>query len=849
VEETEKIFAEIVNRLPLLDKHRESLKEKRGFNDEIIDKVQIKSCSKEIVKRDSYLNDLPERFHQSLSHENIVIPYFAPRKNETGQVEFYIHHLRPHKFGIKGLPFHVYVPYVLFGNDQTQLVIAESEFKAIASCVMGVPAIGLPGIASFSGTKFNYIPDLLRSFETKKVIICFDNEIKDNPDYENYKEDFTKRFDTEFYAYVMARKLCSEAKINTLIAKLPDVCIKDGKADIDSMLAQGGQYEVYKKCIKNATTYSSYKHKWKLLSAHRSFMERRIERYFYQGPIEEDFQCYWKTKPGRESKAKLSNFTIKIINSMYSSDGNAERVCRFDSSYGVSKSMILTPDYMVSKIQFQKFCYSLGDYEFYGKDSDLSEVWRYLFMKQDGRIVNKLDHYGYHEDYKAWFFANGAYKDAEFYPASDDGIIWIGDSGYKLLDDITEFEIIPELSSERTDDISIDEIQAHMSIILGGNNARLLIGWTIANFFMPEILKTYGVFPFLFLHGKQGEGKSTIANWISSFFGFEQKGINFHSTKVGLSRITNQMSMIPIWLEEYRNRDADIGRKNNFLRSVYDKSLIVKGSKKQNEILSYKARSTLVISGEEHPLDAALNSRCIQLVIFRNHEKDVSNADAYLWLQANKNYFRQIGDHILLNKEKYWESMNQKINNYVKAFDDDKQKIESRQKIHLSIVAAACDTFLKESEEFSCFIGEKARLQDIKVRYEQALYVFFDDMANLWAQEKLKGYWIDIVEENGLEFVRINFALAYSQWELAYRGLRNDLPASKNALLDHLKKEPYFHRATSCRMNQNMSYAYYLDLSHETLPASVGTIANALKQKGFTQEAKQEKQMGGWIDD
>jgi len=811
-----KVFKQIIDSLPLLDEHRKELKLKRGFSDDIIDKFQFRSISKELLEKSNGLNEiLPQNFKNAFQAKNILIPYFQKFPDGTEDIIY----IRPHKFSIVDLPIQIYIPYALIGDDHTNLVISESEFKAIASCIYNVPTIGLPGIASFSNTKFNILLGLLESLEVKKAIICFDNEIKDNPAYPNYKEDFRKRYDTQFYAYIMARKIKEIGKIDAYIATLDSKYMINGKIDIDGLLALGVKEDDYKRMISNPQSYYEYKKTWNVLPQHRSFIERRIDRYFYEGPIIEKEGEYYN----KANSKKISNFKLKILHTIIDGENKAERLVQFISKYGNSTPTYLLPDAMVSKAMFQKLCYDCGDYEFSGKDEDLMNICRYLFIHQDGRLVYKIPHYGYCENLKTWFFGNGAYCNNEFFQIDEDKIIWINDIGYKLAEEMNGLDI-PILSKDRTREITIATIFSKVSKIYNSNEAKLLIGWALGNFFMPEILEIYRVYPFMFLYGKQAAGKSTTANLISSFFGFTQQGINFFSTNVGISRYTNQMSMIPIWLEEYRNKDKDIGKKNNFLRSIYDRSTIVKGSKKEYEIKVYKARSTLIISGEEHPQDAALNSRCVQFPIYRSADSEDTTQE-YEWLQSNKGSFNEIGDDLLLNKKKYWPVIKDRIDSYIQSFKADGIKISDRPKIHHSILAGICDTLIGKDEIFSQYVGEKAVSQDSKVYFEQALYVFFEDVLNMYLSGKFPK---PIVEAKNDE-IYFGFGFVYSQWECHFKGLRNDIPASKIALMEHIKKEPYFKDTRQSRIGGVSMYC--LILKEENAPEALKTILVDLKNK------------------
>ena len=816
------LFKNIIDNLTLEESDLINLTKDRGLPIELVQEMQFRSSSPSQLDKPCF-KDIPETFKSALSYKNIVIPYFNSEKE--------IVHIRPHKFGIENISLQVYIPWKFMEENPEVLVVAESEFKALASCVMGVPAIGIPGIASFSKSNYDKFAKIMQGLRPKKIVICFDNEIKDNPKLANFKPDYTKRYDTMFYAYVMAWKLNIITKINTKIAVLNPEWMKDGKVDIDSFLGSGKDHKLYKEVIDNAITMDAYKNSWKLPNTHVSFLERKLDRFFYSGPVVEKYDSYY-WKESNKNEYSISNFVIKVIHTYYTAEGKAQRLCKFFSKYGDSKPIVIDSEMMVSRQAFQKFAMDMGDYDFSGSDAQLKAIWKYIFMNQDGRGINLLNHFGYSEVTEAWFFKNGGYYKNEYYPANENNIIWINDHGYMvecILDDLDP----PTFSLEQNEDVNLVNILKNLTDILDNDHARLIIGWALGNFFMPEITNEWGIYPFLFLHGKAQAGKSTIANWISSFFGFTQKGINFHSSSpVGISRTTDQMSMIPVWLEEYRNKDPDIGKKNNFLRSIYDRSVIVKGTKKENQIKTYKARSTLIISGEEHPRDAALNSRCIMFSIFRNDEKQ-KQSPAYAWLEKNKSYFNYIGHHILTHKKELWAKIKPRILDYIHSFDTQGINISSRNKIQMSIVSGVADVMVGEDKNFSLFVAAKSELMENRVRDDQALYVFFDDVYNMWATGRFK---IDIFKVskkvNSVTESYFLFSVAYSEWETHFKSLRNDIPSSKNTLTDQIKREPYYIGRRQARVGKISTSVIVFDFNHPKLPTSLKMLAGELDEKG-----------------
>ncbi len=824
------LFSSIIEKLPLLEKDREDLRTKRGFTDDVITALKFRSCG-EFIKHEPfphsrYFHNSDPAIFAALQRDNVVIPFFGP----DGEIRS----IRPHKFGIEGVPIEIYVPYPYLGSDRSTILVAESEFKAVASCLMGVPAVGIPGIASVAKKRFKMLSDVLGALGAKRAIICFDNEIKDNPNFKNYKADYAKRYDTQIYSYIMA-KIIEDSGIECGVATLDDKWMIDGKADIDGVLAAKIPHELYRSCVMKTVTAYEYRKAWRLQPAHRSMIERRIEKFFYNGPIEEKFFAY-VTRGARDAQVKISNFVIKVIHTLYDQSGHAVRLCKFISNYGNSRAVKLTPEVMASKVAFQKFCYENGDYEFKGSEKDMNDIWNYIFMHQDGRTVVVLRNYGHDDPSGIWFFSNGAYRNGHLYNVDEDGIVWVEDIGYKLPETMEQLDP-PTLSQSETIKTSVKDILKNMSAALGESNAKLILGWTLGNFFMPDIIRTWSIYPFLFLYGKQAGGKSTIANWISSFFGFTQKGINFHSSSIaGLSRITSQMSMIPVWLEEYRNKDdQDISKKNNFLRGIYDKSTIVKGTKKEDEIKTYRPRATLVISGEEHPRDAALNSRCIMIPVFREPKESSEASTSYDWMQRNKTVFNVIGHQLLMNKEENWNRIKECVEDYLKAFREGDTIVADRTKIQMSIMAGIVDALVEKNQEFTDFIADTAETQEERIVSNQALFVFYEDIYNMIGANLMRTTIIEQQQTETGPIVKLWFSMAYAEWERQYKGLRNDLPASKAALAEHLRRESYFIEGRQARVGDKPCYALILNPGDPKFPDILRLMVKNQEGRNFTE--------------
>lgn len=841
-------FNRLINELYLSPEHRDELKSKRGFESAISDLLKFRSCGPGIPVPDC----IDEKVKFALKKEdNILIPYL----DSKGDVV----HVRPHKYGFEDSGVKVYVPYPIMEERPERLIIAESEFKAAASCLLGISAVGIPGISACSRQYFDLLRDTIESLKIKRVVICFDNEVKGDPAHPKYKPDYTDRYDTEFYAFIMAQQLTAKG-IPTKIAVLPMEWSQSGKVDIDHCLAMKMTKEQYAEIIDQAIDCHPYKNSWKFPRSHLSYLERRIDAWFYNGNIESAHNCYYIRK-GKGEKQKISNFTIKVLHTIYGPKGT-ERYCQFRSKYGDSSKFILTPEMMSSKGSFVKACYEMGDYDFQAPDTVLQQLWSYIFMKQTGKTIKRLNYYGYAEDQEAWFFGNGAYRDGEYFGVDSDGIVWIDDEGFKIFnqqtigqeessekkrEDRDEFE--PILSMEPPD-YTLEDILEKVAVAYGDNYSQLLLGWILAIFFMPDIIKTYGVFPFLFLHGRVGRGKTTIANWITSFFGYQQKGYPFHSsTAVGITRITSQSSMLPVWLEEYRNNDTDIAKKNNFLRSVYDRSTVIKGTKTPDQIKSYKAKSTIILSGEEFPQDSALNSRCIMFPVYRSDDickkEKEKMQEAYQWMEARKQRFNYFGHKILMDYQNLWPKVKAEIEKQITNFNAEMSFLASRVKIQTAIVAGVCNAIFSGKQGFESFVKSIAMKLDADRNSEEAVQIFLNDILESYGMGAIPFQFYRVEHEKFGEdindFMYFWFNGLYNWWEQKYsiKGMRSQLPCSRKSIQEHLKQESYFTGTRQKRVDQKNLNLLCFNMNDKNFPETLRSIASMKDSSNDLGETKE----------
>ena len=159
------LYERFLARLELTPVHREALKRKRGFTDTTIDRFMLKSTGSYVA---AIVKELEARYgkeilvsakilfenngkgylvNKMLLEPNILIPYFNNYGEVTG--------IRPHKFGLPDVPVKIFEGFS--GGGAGRVVLTEGEFKAIALSQWGIPALAVPGVASFTGKNFSIV--------------------------------------------------------------------------------------------------------------------------------------------------------------------------------------------------------------------------------------------------------------------------------------------------------------------------------------------------------------------------------------------------------------------------------------------------------------------------------------------------------------------------------------------------------------------------------------------------------------------------------------------------------------------------------------------------------------------
>jgi len=791
------IYDFITSQGQLTVPHKNNLMQERGFSDETIKTNRFFSGGK-------YLLELEEQLTKDFKEENllesgvmvksgsilalsppllddrVVIPYL----DKDGKAML----IRPHKLGLKGIPIQIYQEL----NFNRVVVLTEGEFKAAACMQLGIPAIAIPGIGSFSSQHFPKFVQTLNTFGVKDVCVIFDNEVKDDPAFpELYKENPANRYDVQYYAHFMAESLRKEG-FRTQIGHLPDGWRKNGKIDLDGALAQEKTRDDIGRIIASSKTDKEYFAE--IPKDGQKVMSRKKAKRFFRSNIKKEFGKYYALRSfgtGRqrtEDYIEVSNFIIRIMATHETPENIIREIVFVNEFYEKTKSFSLPPEDMSSSDSFKTFCLSKGNFLWRGRKEELDMIWQSEFLDDDGRLIIEHDHIGWMASEKMWLFGNVAIdnKGNELRPDAN-RIFWTEKKGIKPLSvDVAngrkeDFLGVPHLNLRRFDSNALLD---KLILSIGENEAKMCLGWAFSVFFLEDLFKMFGSFPFLFLSGKRSSGKTRVAEWLINIYGIESEGIQAQdTTSVGLQRYLSYYSSLPVFLDEYRNTDK-VTNKNGLIRNAYNRQSAIKGVKSDYGIRQATVRGTMIITGQEPPRDNAILCRCIHILITEKNRNNTDNP--FDWFMANKTKFSNCAFELLKRKAGI-------IDNFKHIFIEARDHfistgVDNRKSINYATVAAGYAVmFGGDDRKFATYLSGEVKRIHREIDEEEESMVFWEDLLAMRHSSRIKDrYWI--VED---KVAYIYFNGLYNEWSADYAKRNKEIAFTARSLKDIIKHEDY----------------------------------------------------------
>lgn len=318
---------------------------------------------------------------------------------------------------------------------------------------------------------------------------------------------------------------------------------------------------------------------------------------------------------GKQIEVDLSNFTMRSMFHLVNGSNNSQRIIHLQRNTGETHivevySSEMKPESFETILK-SKRC------TFYGSADYLKKVFGQIMDEEDEAYI--LSEIGWNPEHQVYVFADAVFsikntvlktnrigiiedENKKYYlPAYGFANLQNEDFKterlYKYLEGTTDFQQWSKLYNEAY-----------------GDNGIVGILFLILSLFRDIVFENVGFFPFLFLFGQYGTGKTSFTDKILSLFGKDTIGTPLNNaTVIALSRLTSSRTNAIFYFKEYTN-ETDIAAED-FILTAYDGAGRTTGVKSNdNRTKSHPVKSALIFDGNHLPTaKAAILSRMILL--------------------------------------------------------------------------------------------------------------------------------------------------------------------------------------------------------------------------------------------
>jgi hypothetical protein len=354
-----------------------------------------------------------------------------------------------------------------------------------------------------------------------------------------------------------------------------------------------------------------------------------VRKYVYQQDgqggynpfiVNEDGMYY---KPKEKKPQRIFGFSrIKIIYQIFDPDNGNKTVLRVNDSEVKLKSQVFS-----SAGEFRKAIQSMVKGSPFMITSSKSTgyydmLFDYLDKTKSDLCVQSLPGIGkVSVEHNIWNFGSIVIMDGNILPW--DSLIMVNGRGYALDDIRASVTIVNEPKDLRRKANLLHEVYTE--------HAATAIGWAVSNIFYKEILREFGAFPILFLHGNSMSGKTRLAAIIQAMFGVNASNstsfkVNLASgaTATAMSRVKDGVGGIPHFYDEY-GKGARRLEHYDLLKALFDgdgKTMARKTNDNQTHRMNVNSGSIFAAVERDSRMEAITRCCYVDLTGVKSDDKD-----------------------------------------------------------------------------------------------------------------------------------------------------------------------------------------------------------------------------------
>ena len=367
-------------------------------------------------------------------------------------------------------------------------------------------------------------------------------------------------------------------------------------------------------------------------------------------------------------KVELSNFVGESLFHLVNGNNNSKRIIKIQRNTG-EKSII---EVQSSELKLDSFETILKSKQctFYGNTYHLKRIFAHWMDNEiQSHIIETL---GWNPEHQVYAFSNAVFTgNNKILHVNDVGIIEDPDDEKKKyylpafgLAHVNNQDYEGERKFVYAEGEKDFEEYAKLYFEAFETNGGIAILFLILSVFWDIVFEQIGFFPFLFLFGAYGTGKTSMVEFLLRVFGRDFKGIPLNNaTQVALSRTIASRNNSIFYLKEYTKETDEINQ--DLFLTAYDGSGRATGIKSNdNKTRVAMVKSAMIIDGNELPTQkTAVLSRMI-LLYFEKNKFTPDQRKAFSELEKiQENGFGKVLTDIFQHRE-YFK------NNFKKIFDE-----------------------------------------------------------------------------------------------------------------------------------------------------------------------------------
>ncbi|WP_320018913.1 toprim domain-containing protein [Labilibaculum manganireducens] len=515
--------------------------------------------------------------------------------------------------------------------------------------------------------------------------------------------------------------------------------------------------------------------------------------------------CYYVEDQykGKVRERRISNFIMTIFYFLPDGSDDANRIFFLQNRSGKSKLLTISSKNLNVK-SFKSSIASVGGFSFLGTQNELDIILESLRERED--TAHNVGVLGYQPEFNLYAFSNGVIHNGSFRKVDRFGVVKA--NGKCLY--IPAFSVInkysPWFDKERKFNFSPGKIKfkewSNLFYKAYQDKAAVGICFLIGALFRDIIFKEIGFFPFVFLFGGYGVGKTSFSEILLNLFGADNKGLSLEagSTSKSVARSADQQRNALLYLKEL---DSKIESKIvGFLKTAYDGIGYSRAQTTQdNKTHDTQVNSAIMLDGNYLPImSSALFSRMI-ILNFASHLFSDEETKAFQTLKKEgKSGFGNVILEILKQRSDFLKEFKEQFDivyHELKYQNHSTANYSERNVKHVTLLLAIYKVIssklefpMSYNELYECLL-ENAREQNESIQKISEVNQFWNAIEFLKSDLKINKQHYRIVKLDEKSLLGIRFSLIYPLYK-RFCLSQNQSELDFNTLLALLKDQKSF---------------------------------------------------------